>query len=56
MQDDLLILEDQMDAITLIKKDHRQVEALFDQYKNSKDVGEKFQIVQTICTELVMQS
>jgi hypothetical protein len=50
---DILILDDQMDAIALIKKDHREVERLFETYKSSTNVDEKYQIVQAICLELV---
>lgn len=42
----------QQDAPTLLDADHKEVEALFEQYKNSTDRGQKEHLARTICTEL----
>jgi hemerythrin superfamily protein len=41
-----------MDAITLLKQDHRTVEALFRRFENGLDGDEKRDVVQTIIREL----
>jgi E3 ubiquitin-protein ligase DOA10 len=51
--EDILILEDQKDAITVLKRDHRDLEGILEMLKSSVNPDEKFQAVQVICTELV---
>ena len=41
-----------MDAVALLKADHRAVEALFAQFENASGDGKKQQIAEKICTEL----
>ncbi|MGJ0239911.1 hemerythrin domain-containing protein [Novosphingobium fluoreni] len=41
-----------VDAIALLKSDHRKVEDLFTQYEGSEDSDEKSALAQQICTEL----
>jgi hemerythrin superfamily protein len=45
-----------MDAITLLKQDHRTVESLFDQFQNAGDDAEKRRIVEKIGMELARHS
>lgn len=40
------------DAIMLLKNDHREVEALFEKFENTRDKGRKQAIAQQICAEL----
>jgi len=42
------------DAISLLKADHRKVEALFEKYENAR--GKKADIAKTICLELIVHS
>jgi hemerythrin superfamily protein len=44
-----------MNAIDLLKKDHRTVSALFEQFENAED-GEKVGLTQQICTELTIHA
>ena len=41
-----------LNAIDLLKQDHRKVEQLFEQYESAPDKRTKRQVAQTICTEL----
>lgn len=40
------------DALRLLSQDHREVEALFEQFEKAKGDEKKFQIAKQICTEL----
>src|SRR4029453_7987512 len=44
------------DAITLLKADHRKVEALFEQFEKAKDNAGKQKLAQEICTELTVHA
>jgi len=41
-----------MDAVALLKADHRKVEALFDSFEKAHDHAHKEKLVRQICTEL----
>jgi len=41
-----------MDAIALLKQDHRKVEDLFEQFEKAHEEGRKEKLVKQICTEL----
>jgi hypothetical protein len=43
-----------MDAIAMLKADHRKVEELFEKYEKSR--GKKAEIAKTICLELIVHS
>jgi hypothetical protein len=43
---------DDVNAISLLKADHRAVEALFEKYENAKGKGAKAKLAKEICTEL----
>lgn len=43
---------DKMDAIALLKADHRKVEALFEKFANAKDAKAKKALATEICAEL----
>jgi hypothetical protein len=45
-------MADTLDAITLLTRDHREVETLFEQFENASGDGKKEEIARTICTEL----
>jgi len=45
-----------MDAIALLKKDHRKVEALFESFEKARDSDRKEKIVTQICTELTIHA
>ncbi len=45
--------EQSMDAITLIKNDHRKVEALFEQFENASSNQQKAEATKQVCTELI---
>ena len=45
-----------MDAITLLKDDHRTVEGLFQRYENGLDGEEKQQVVHEIIRELAVHA
>ena len=47
---------EKMDAITLLKADHRKVEELFEKFEAAKGADRKREIAQQICTELVVHS
>jgi hypothetical protein len=43
-------------AVTLLKADHRKVEALFERYAATEDSSEKEKLVKEICTELCIHA
>jgi len=45
-----------MDAIALLKADHRKVEDLFEKFEKAKDSSRKQALATEICTELVVHS
>jgi hemerythrin superfamily protein len=45
-------MADKQNAIQLLTADHREVEALFEQFEKAKDDAKKEQIARQICTEL----
>ncbi|MDP3384693.1 MAG: hemerythrin domain-containing protein, partial [Phenylobacterium sp.] len=45
-----------IDAIKLLKDDHREVEDLFEQFEKATAKDRKAKIVQKICTELTVHS
>jgi hemerythrin superfamily protein len=45
-----------MDAVALLKADHRTVEDLFETYENSKGKGAKAKLAQQICLELTVHA
>ncbi|HMP63468.1 MAG TPA: hemerythrin domain-containing protein [Phenylobacterium sp.] len=47
---------DKIDAIKLLKQDHREVEDLFEQFEKARSDERKAQIVKKICTELIVHS
>jgi len=48
--------DQKMDAITLLKADHRKVEGLFEDYEGSKGKASKQKLATTICTELLIHT
>jgi hemerythrin superfamily protein len=45
-----------MDAVTLIKNDHRKVEALFEQFESASSEDKKAEIAKQVCTELIIHA
>jgi hypothetical protein len=45
-----------MDAVALLKADHRKVEELFEQFENAKGDGRKKKLAEQICMELVVHT
>jgi hemerythrin superfamily protein len=45
-----------MDAVALLKADHRKVEDLFEKFEKARDSGRKEALVQEICTELCLHT
>lgn len=45
-----------VDAVTLLKADHRKVEDLFETYENSKSKSVKAKLAQQICMELTIHA
>jgi hypothetical protein len=45
-----------MDAIALLKADHRKVEALFESFESAKSESTKKKLAEQICTELMIHS
>jgi hypothetical protein len=45
-----------MDAITLLKADHRKVEELFEKFEHTRGEERKVALVRQICTELMIHS
>jgi hemerythrin superfamily protein len=46
----------EMDAVALLKADHRKVEELFEKFESAKGASAKQKLVEQICTELVVHS
>lgn len=47
---------DAQDAVTLLKEDHRRVEALFSEFQKAKGDGAKKRIAEKICAELIVHT
>jgi hemerythrin superfamily protein len=45
-----------MDAIALLKEDHRKVEALFEQFEKARETDRKEKLAKQICTELMIHA
>ena len=45
-----------MDAVALLKADHRKVEELFESFEKAHDADRKEKLVKQICTELVIHA
>jgi hypothetical protein len=45
-----------MDAVTLLKADHRKVEELFDEFGKARESDRKKDLVEQICTELCIHT
>ena len=45
-----------MDAVTLLKADHRKVEELFERYETSRNTSTKAKLAQQICMELTIHA
>ena len=45
-----------MDAIALLKADHRKVEGLFEKFESAKGAAKKQALTQEICTELLVHT
>ena len=48
--------QQKMDAVSLLKADHRKVEALFESFEKARDSDRKEKIVTQICTELTIHA
>ena len=48
--------QQKMDAIALLKEDHRKVEALFEKFEKARDNERKQALVKEICTELCIHT
>jgi len=48
--------QDDMDAVALLKADHRNVEDLFEQFEAAKGKAGKAKLAKTICTELIVHT
>ena len=48
--------ETEMDAIALLKADHRKVEGLFEKYESAKGSAKKLALATQICTELCIHA
>jgi hypothetical protein len=46
----------EMDAVALLKADHRKVEELFEKFESAKGSSSKQKLVQQICTELTVHA
>jgi hypothetical protein len=46
----------EMDAVALLKADHRKVEELFEKFESAKGSSAKQKLVQQICTELTVHT
>jgi hypothetical protein len=46
----------EMDAVALLKADHRKVEELFEKFESAKSASVKQKLVQQICTELTVHT
>ncbi len=45
-----------LDAVALLKADHRKVEDLFEQFEKTKSAGKKKQLAEQICMELTIHT
>ena len=55
--DDVDRVSDQsVDAVSLLKNDHRKVESLFEQYETASDSTQKEQLAHQICQELIIHT
>ena len=45
-----------MDAIALLKADHRKVEGLFEKFESAKGAAKKQALTQEICTKLLVHT
>jgi hemerythrin superfamily protein len=48
--------KEQLDAVALLKADHRKVEALFEKFESTKAASAKQKLALQICTELVVHT
>jgi len=48
--------QSKLDAVALLKADHRKVEGLFEKFESAKDTSKKQSLVQEICTELCVHT
>ena len=48
--------KNQMDAVALLKADHRKVEELFEQFENATGDGRKKKLAEQICMELIVHT
>jgi hemerythrin superfamily protein len=48
--------QEKMDAVALLKADHRKVEALFAAFENAKGAGKKKSLAEQICMELTVHT
>jgi hypothetical protein len=48
--------QQKMDAISLLKTDHRKVEELFESFEKARDEARKEKLVKKICTELMIHT
>ena len=46
----------EMDAVALLKADHRKVEVLFEKFESAKGGSAKQKLVEQICTELTVHA
>jgi hemerythrin superfamily protein len=49
-------MAEKMDAVALLKADHRKVEELFEKFEKAKGSAAKQKLVQQICTELTIHA
>ena len=49
-------MADKLDAVALLKADHRKVEALFEQFEAAKGEGKKQALAEQICMELTVHA
>jgi len=48
--------QQKMDAVALLKADHRKVEGLFEKFEKARDKERKQALVREICTELCIHA
>ena len=51
-----MAVKTKLDAVTLLKADHRKVEELFEKFESAKATSKKQALVQQICTELCVHT
>jgi hemerythrin superfamily protein len=49
-------MPEKLDAVALLKADHRKVEDLFEKFEKAKSTAQKKSLVQEICTELTIHA